>query len=308
MLSQSPLRYGPFRKRLDAFAREVPHIERGHVDALHRARVASRRLRELLPLLELDRDTTRKLNRRLKAVTAQLGTVRELDVLFLLMEEFEQDGRCSPAALRHVRAAVAHARAAARERLASTLPTAKLGRLADKLERVATQVEAGDVTSRRTGASGPPRAWVWALDARLARRAARVRTAIGVAGALYSPERLHNVRIALKKLRYATELSKEVGRRRMTACITTLKAGQDLLGRLHDLEVLLQWGREVQATLSPPDLTAWEELGSLVHAVEDECRQWHARYMRERTRLIALADHLGPRTPHAAGADLRVAG
>ena len=44
-------------------------VEDGDVDALHRARVASRRLREVLPVLQLDSDVARKLNRRLRKIT-----------------------------------------------------------------------------------------------------------------------------------------------------------------------------------------------------------------------------------------------
>src|SRR4029450_5371896 len=54
-----------FRDRIAAFAREIDDVARGDEDALHRARVASRRLRELLPLLELDGETSRKLTRQL---------------------------------------------------------------------------------------------------------------------------------------------------------------------------------------------------------------------------------------------------
>jgi CHAD domain-containing protein len=301
------LRYGPFRNRLDAFTRELPDIERGSVEALHRTRVASRRLRELLPLVELDRDTSRKLNRRLRKVTKQLGAVRELDVLMLLIAELERSSRYPPGALKNVGAAIASARDAARERLAAKLPTAKLERLASRLERVAVPVDA-DATFRRRGASRPARSWLWALEARLARRAACVRSTIEDAGALYVPERLHDVRIALKKLRYAAELVREAGHRRVTADVAVLKGAQDLLGRLHDLEVLLAWERGVQASSSPPDLTAWRELGSLVHAIEDDCRHLHARYMRDRAALVAIADRMGAGRPSAAGVGRRAAG
>jgi CHAD domain-containing protein len=75
-----------FRKRVDAFARELKHVEEGDVEALHKTRVTSRRLRELVPLLQLEGDVTRKLTRRLRKVTRRLGTVRELDVLMLLIK------------------------------------------------------------------------------------------------------------------------------------------------------------------------------------------------------------------------------
>jgi CHAD domain-containing protein len=147
-VSQSPL-YGPFRKRLDAFAHEVSGVEQGNVEALHRTRVASRRLRELLPLLGMDRDTSQKLNRRLRRVTKQLGIVRELDVLILLIEEFRRNSRYPPVALKNVSLAVGDVRNTARERLTAKLPPAKLQRLAARLGRAARPFESDDATARR---------------------------------------------------------------------------------------------------------------------------------------------------------------
>ena len=62
--------YESLRKRLTVFSHKSKRID--DVDALHRTRVASRRLRELLPVLRLDGRTTRKLDRRLKRVTKRL--------------------------------------------------------------------------------------------------------------------------------------------------------------------------------------------------------------------------------------------
>jgi CHAD domain-containing protein len=299
---ESPRRSGLFRKRLDAFARELPRVEEGNLEALHHARVASRRLRELVPVLELDGETTRKLNRRLRRVTRRLGAVRELDVLMLLIEELGRSGRSTPygaSALEQVGREVARTRAAARERLAAKLPTAKLERVAHELERAAKRLESADVKSGRADAGRPRQAWRFALEARLARRAAAVLAAVEIAGSMYVPEYLHDVRIALKKLRYAAELLRESSRDRTSADLRVLKGTQDVLGRLHDLEVLLEWVRQVQASLSTPDLTAWRDFASLTHAIEDDCRLLHARYMRDRTRLIAIADRMAAPAHHA---------
>src|SRR5438105_13417421 len=71
-------RYDLLRKRLEVFTRVLHGVERGDVRALHRTRVASRRLREVLPILQVDADTTRKLVRRLRRGTDRLcpGTRR----------------------------------------------------------------------------------------------------------------------------------------------------------------------------------------------------------------------------------------
>jgi CHAD domain-containing protein len=303
---------GPFRKRLDAFAHELRRVEGGDVEAIHRTRVASRRLRELLPLLELDLDLTRKLARRLRKVTKQLGIVRELDVLIHLLQELAQSGRCSPTAVKQLGATAAHARDAARQRLSTKLPTATLERLALKLERVLKGLESDKIKSGYRRASGPGRAWLRALGARVAQRAALGRAAIETAGAVYAPEPLHRARIALKKLRYAAEVAAELrpggAGKQTSADIVALKAAQDLLGRLHDLEVLIVRGREAQAALSPPDLTAWRDLSAIVHAVEDDCRTLHARYMRDRTGLIAIANRMGAGKRAARPASRRAAG
>ena len=300
--------YDPYRKRLDAFTQELAGIRGGDVEALHRTRVASRRLRELLPLLELDRDVTRNLTRRLRKATRQLGTVRELDVLMLLIQELSGDSRYSAKALKQIGGTAAQVGAAARERLSAKLPVAKLERLARKLERVSKGLQSAGAEKGRRGVGGRKRVWLWALEAQLTRRASVVRAAIEAAGAVYVPQRLHGVRIAVKKLRYGAELTAEATGRRIAGSIAALKAAQDLLGRLHDLEVLLVHAREAQASLSPPDLTVWRDLGSLVHIVEDDCRGLHARYMRDRTRLTAIANRLGAGAREAQSAGRRTAG
>src|SRR5262249_54736980 len=127
--------YDAFRKRLDAFAEQLPGIEEDRVDALHGARVATRRLREIVPLLQLERSVTRKLGRRMKKVTHTLGAVRELDVLCALVAELARAHRSTPAALNVVLAAIEEARDQARKRLmARSVPT-KMKRLAARLER-----------------------------------------------------------------------------------------------------------------------------------------------------------------------------
>ena len=63
---------------------------------------------------------------------------------------------------------------------------------------------------------------------------------------------------------------------------------QDVLGRLHDLQVLIDRARDVQASLTPPDITAWRELDRLVVALEEDCRRLHGRYMHDRDALAAL--------------------
>src|SRR5262252_2466143 len=95
-----------FRKRLADFTQETARIYEGDAEALHHTRVASRRLRELLPLMRLDSDSTRKLGLRLKKVTRRLGAVRELDVLIQIIQDLKRNSRYSSTALNRLRASV----------------------------------------------------------------------------------------------------------------------------------------------------------------------------------------------------------
>jgi len=285
-------RYDLLRKRLDLFTRMLPGVEEGDARALHRTRVASRRLRELLPILQLDNDLTRKLGRRLRRVTARLGAVRELDVLILLLDELHESGRYHEGGLSRVAGTVAHERDEQRKKLGTKLPTAQVRRLADKLEEVAEDLEAAPHASRRRGEA----AWRWAVDARIARRAERLVRAMREAGAVYLPERLHEVRISVKKLRYAVELAADIAGDRKNPDLRALRHAQDVLGRMHDLQVLIDRVRQIQAAAAS-DLRTERELEAIVGTLEDDCRRLHARYVRERTALGALCARLLARLP-----------
>jgi CHAD domain-containing protein len=293
------------KKRLDRFTRVLGDVEPGDMPALHHARVASRRLRELVPVLQLENGVARKLIRRLRKVTERLGTVRELDVLVVLIDELHGGRRRGTGALARVGVQMVQARDEARERLLAHLPVAEMSRLARKLDRVAGDLRKAEGASSKATA----RSWRWAIDARVARRASRLSAAMDEAGALYLPERLHVVRIAVKKLRYAVEVATEAAGAQDGADLRALKRGQDLLGRMHDLQILIDRVRHAQALLTPPSVTVWRDFDALIGSVEDECRRLHARYMRMRGALEVIAEQRSkqPYVP-APGARTRRAG
>lgn len=296
------------RKHLDRFIKMLPGLEQGDVTSLHRARVTSRRLRELLPTFQLKHPAAvKRLCRRLRKVTTRLGTVRELDVLLLLVDELHMSRRDRSSAVGRVGVAVAKKRDEARRRLFERLPIAEMRRIARKLGGVADELDLAD----ESGSKADARSWRWVVEARIARRATRLMTAMNHAGAMYVPDRLHAVRIAIKKLRYALELSPAIAGQKTAVTLRALARSQDLLGRVHDLQVLIDRARKVQASLVPPNLTVWRELDALVNSLEDDCRRLHARYMRARDPLAAmvarLADIQGRSVP-ARSPQTRVAG
>jgi CHAD domain-containing protein len=133
----------------------------------------------------------------------------------------------------------------------------------------------------------------------VAHRAETLRTAIGDAGSLYLPERLHDVRIAMKKLRYATVVAAAASGDDRGAELRTLKRVQGLLGRLHDLQVLIDRARLTQAAVETPDLAMWREFDHLLSSLEQGCRRLHARYVRERGAVLAICEKRVGKSPRA---------
>ena len=292
------------KKRVDQFTRVLHGVEKGDVRALHQARVSSRRMRELVPMLQLDRKAARKLGRRLRKVTSRLGNVRELDVLILLIDELHVSGRRGSGGLGRVGVRVSKGRDEARKKLFAHLPITEMARMARKLNKIVAGLRETERSSSKTAA----RSWRWAIDARVAGRATRLSAAMAEAGALYLPERLHAVRIAVKKLRYAVELSAEAAGERLSPDLRVLKRGQELLGRMHDIQLLIDEVRQTQASLAPPSVNVWRDLGALVGALEDDCRHLHARYMRLRDALGAVAQRRSDQHAPTSRAQARRAG
>ncbi len=155
---------------------------------------------------------------------------------------------------------------------------------------------------RRLGEVGttedPPlkAAAIEAAEYQVGRRAQTLATAIEHAGGLYLPDRLHAVRVAAKKLRYALEIERELKALRGTARIAQLKRLQDLLGRMHDFEMLIDRTRQLQADVAGSDRRLAFELDRLIRTLEQECRQLHAVYMRRRASILKLASQVSSAT------------
>jgi CHAD domain-containing protein len=263
-------------------------VEGGDVRAIHRTRVATRRLRELLPVLELDGKTADKLGKRLRRVTRNLGEVRELDVLLGMIDEMRDPTGRANRMLGHMAGDLRRSRDEAQKKRISKSLVLEMHRLSRKLADVVDTLTDDDPRHESR------KAWKWAIDARVARRAETVREAIVDAGSLYLPERLHRVRIALKKLRYAMEVSAEASGDNRRGELRVLKRAQDVLGKLHDLQVLIDRARRTQAGMDTPDLAMWRDLDQLLVVLEQGCRRLHARYVRDRAALVTLCDkHVG---------------
>lgn len=294
-MEHSALSVALLRQRLVTMLKAMPAAQAGDEISVHQVRVASRRLREALPVLgaRADVDAIDSAGKRVRRITRALGPVRELDVTLSLLAELDEKSLAPKRAIARVRAAVIEERQKRRRDMLTEMTPSKLEKLRKRLGQVAAS-ESRTVPLRDAKAEA---------DAKTAKRARALKEAIERAGGIYLADRLHRVRIQAKKLRYALEIQRELARSRSQASLNRLKHQQDLLGRVHDLEILIERARDMQASL-PANRRAMAEVDTLIRAVEDECREEHAAYMRGRPALIKLCDALIATSagikPHAA--------
>jgi CHAD domain-containing protein len=281
-------------QRLRALARTLPGVRQGDVHAIHQARVATRRLREALPLV-VDGGRGRKLEDRVRSLTRRLGPVRELDVVGHTLDALEHGGEVPRRAIDCLRTVVSEERRRLHRDMARRVVDFDMDTLRRKAVAGARKhdleiAKANAREGRPTRRGDPARLGV--ADRRAARRAVGLRAAIENAAGIYLPDRLHEVRIAVKKLRYAMEVARDLRGSRAQVRIRTLKRAQESLGRMHDLEVLIARTRAVQGSPRASDLRLSADLDRLVRHLENECRRLHGHYIATRPALLAVCDHV----------------
>jgi CHAD domain-containing protein len=273
------------KQRLTTLVDAMPAAQAGDMRSVHQARVATRRLREALPVLRktVHTHTLTRVRQQVREMTRALGPVRELDVALGHLDDIGGRSRISSRALGRVRQAIARERLARRREMLATITPGKVEKLRQRLGHVSTGPERPQPASALEEAR-----------TQVVRRSRRLVDAIDHAGGLYLADRLHGVRVAAKKLRYAMEIERELKRSKSTARIAQLKRLQDLLGLMHDFEILIDRTRAVQTEIAGSDRALTIELDSLVRALEAECRKDHAIYMRRRRSILKLCDVLAP--------------
>jgi CHAD domain-containing protein len=263
------------------FARALGRARRGEPTGVHQARVASRRIREILPLVETwelaGEGESHRHRRRLKdvrRVAAALGAVRELDVTMDLLSAASIRYSWQPAIVAEVRESLEADR------------VSRLDDLLDAVRRVGPRPFLRDL--RRATAGKPPEgsALEQAMTVRRRSRATLLAATLQALGTLYVPDRLHAVRLAAKKLRYSLETQRAVHRTAVARDIRTLTAMQEQLGELHDLQVLQE---RLRANSRQAHRT---ELRRMNVDVERECRALHARILARVQAWLKMADRI----------------
>lgn len=247
-----------------------PGAVAGDPSQLHRARVASRRLRELIPLFQC---APRKSRRRIRKLTQVLGRVREMDVALQLLsrETIRAASQLGAVAARQHVETVRDTRRRTMLRRLEKLGAAKLERACARIVTVAAEGDGDDVRRR--------------LGRRITVRAKRLSAAVAGTGALFASERLHEVRIAAKKLRYALEIAAELGIARAARVAVDVRKSQITLGELQDRQVLLRELRK--AAGNTPDDAARGGLLAVAAEAERQARALHGQYLDQREGLAA---------------------
>jgi CHAD domain-containing protein len=274
-----------FRMQIHTLRETLPGVLDGLGTSIHDARIATRRVRELLPLLgdAKRRKPIEDLHDRFDRLGRSLGRVRDADVLLALLASLETRMPHAAPALVVLRQQREHDRLRLLRKLVKKLERLEAVRMIETLDEHRLAFPGALAWSVRTGDS-----WRRDLAYTLRERALATREAIEHATGVYFPARVHAARIAIKKMRYAMEIAHAIGQVDRSAAIRELKKAQDLLGDLHDRQELADNLTEA----CPPDrLDIAGQVSLLKQVIDAECQDLHGRYLARRAALQEICRH-----------------
>ncbi len=260
-------------------------------EAIHQARVQTRRLRAALGLFAGVLRPPRLARRaRLRWLARALGRVRDVDVITTLLEDrhLPHLEGVEAARLEDLVAALKERRWRAHRKLRKAMARRRYARLKAALEALARR-------PRFAKAGGEDAMASRFLAEAIGRHARRVSGHRAMAERAPSAADLHALRIAVKRLRYLLDFHAETcgiafdEERRLTREL------QDCLGSLHDHDLLLSWLGGGADAATPVEAAlfagAWAQLPERLQADRDRLyrrfvrlrRAWLARTEPERT-------------------------
>ena len=233
-----------------------PGAVAGNVEALHRARVAVRRMRSDLrsfrPLV--DRDWSDGLRQELRWLGDEFGAVRDLDVFLDRLRSGARRLTAPDQSVRSLIAGVRSDRANARTRMVKAVRSRRFRMLARKLVMAARSPRL--TLAARTSADA-------ALLPIVARTWKRLRSAVEALRPQASIRALHRIRILAKRCRYAAEAAAITAGKPMKKLAAAAAGVQDVLGELNDAETacrrLRRLRRNPHAASAAAALLAFEQ-------------------------------------------------
>lgn len=256
-------------RHLDAMMAEVPGVQEAtDIEYIHRMRVASRRLRNALPVflpalsqcsssqaISADQTTpfgssgdpesrtfspalTKKMaawGKEIRRITRSLGAARDLDVQLEELRKFLQQNRSTSQWIPGVRRLILRLEQERSVRQVDVLKAVEHfvnSRLADKIHRLL------DPLASLQDPASPPHADLFHLASQAIQQ--RLDEFFKRQDALQNPENLeelHAQRITAKHLRYTLEIFSPLFSNQLQPYISTCRKIQDQLGMLHDCDV-----------------------------------------------------------------------
>jgi CHAD domain-containing protein len=259
-------------------------------DAVHKLRVAGRRLRSIFAAFRsvLDRAATEPLRRELKWLGLQLSEVRDDEVALARLADLvtaqPRELVLGPVAARLRQARIQEATAGTARAL-DTLTDPRYLRLLDDLHGLLA-----DPPVTATASRGPRSV----LRKAVRRAGRRLRRRVDAAKSMdhRQPTALHDVRKAAKRLRYTGEVARPELGRRMKALVGTVEDVQEVLGDRQDTFLTREHCRRLGIAASAAGENAWT-YGRL-HGLEEAQAERDEREFW--TRWPALRAHLAAAT------------
>jgi len=269
------------REQVSALHDHTPALLDGGVDGVHDARIATRRIRELLPLTGEwhPLEVVDHLHQRFRAIGRALGKVRDTDVRILLLEQLAPRIPSAASSLLAVQQQQQRRRLKLMRRLIKQL---EHDGLLDLMYEAFPPRRASSGWGKGSG-----HRWQQQLQSSLGDRAQRATDAIRHATGVYFPHRVHSARIAIKKLRYVLEIAEATRTLRTAGAIPALKKAQDILGDLHDRQELVDELED--ATPSGDAAGTADQLRLVIHVVAADIADLHARYLSRRHQVLTVA-------------------
>jgi CHAD domain-containing protein len=265
---------------------------------VHDLRVATRRARFALRLLDVDDQTSwaAHVREELSWIAASLGAVRDLDVFLLRLPELYARAEAPAAVRAFVTRQFRSSRAVALRELVAALSSKRFHQLLADLqsamttERISLPPEAAESSALDLSGRSINQA------ARRVRRWTPIRPE--------SAANLHRLRIAFKRLRYTCEFFADLYLDGLQPFIRRFVKMQDLLGRHQDAVVAAENFRRLAATVASAAQPATERLvflGALIQLQREEMNdaqvRLDARWKRNRKqikKLLRFVEQTGP--------------